>query len=68
MKSNVSNDNDACILIKGDITVTGDPETILPFKYCSPFIKCVRKINETIIDDVVDDDDLVMPIVMSDRN
>ena len=62
MKSNLCDDDDAYILLKGDITVVaaGDAQiTKLAFKNCTQFTKCITNIDETTIDDVKDLD-LVM--------
>ena len=59
LKSNVCDYSDAYILVKGNITVTAAPATQGTFKNCTPFIKCITKIDGTTIDDV-EDLDLVM--------
>ena len=61
LKSNVCNYSDAYILVKGNITVIAAPATQGTFKNCTPFIKCITKIDGTTIDDV-EDLDLVMPM------
>ena len=61
LKSNICDYNDAYILVKGDITITGHPVTQVAFKYCAPFTKCITKIDETTIDDA-EKLDLVMPM------
>ena len=43
LKSNLCDYNDACISIKGDITVIAALATQVPFKNCSPFTKCINK-------------------------
>ena len=43
--------SDAHILVRGDITVVAAPATQVAFKNCAPFIKCITKVDETIIDD-----------------
>ena len=52
LKSNLCDYNDACILVRGDITVTAAPPTQV-FKNCAPFTKWITKIDGTTIDDVV---------------
>ena len=52
LKSNVCNYSDAYILVKGNITVIAAPATQGTFKNCTPFIKCITKIDGTTIDDV----------------
>ena len=59
LKLNLCGYNDAYILVKGDITVTAAPATQIAFKKCTPFTKCITKIDQTTIDDV-EDLDLVM--------
>ena len=61
LKSNLCDYNDAHILVKGIITVTGAPETQVSSKSFTPFTKCITKIDGTTIDDV-EDLDLVMPM------
>ena len=39
--------------VRGDITVTEASETQVAFKNCVPFTKCIAKIDETTIDDVL---------------
>ena len=39
--------NDAYILVRGDIAVTAAPATQVAFKNCTPFTKCISKINGT---------------------
>ena len=63
LKSELSDYSDAYIVIKGTITAT-DPnndvyDKILTFKNNAPFISCVSKINNTLIDNA---EDLVMPM------
>ena len=59
LKSNLSDLNDAHILVTRDITVIKAPQTHIAFENCVPFTKCVTKIDETTIDDA---EDLVMPM------
>ena len=61
LKSNLCDYNDAHILVKGIITVTGAPETQVSSKSFTPFTKCITKIDGTTIDDV-EDLDLVIPM------
>ena len=61
LKSNLCDYNDAHILVKGIITVTGAPETKVSSKNCTPFTKCITKIDGTTIDDA-EDLDLVIPM------
>ena len=37
LKSNLCECKDTYILVRGDITITGAPETQLSFKSCAPF-------------------------------
>ena len=59
LKSNLCNYNIVYILVRGVITITGHQATQVAFKQCAPFTKCIRKTDETIIDDA-EDFDLVM--------
>ena len=43
--SNLSDYNDAYILVKADIAVTGHNVTQVTLKNCAPFIKCITKMN-----------------------
>ena len=52
LKSNLCDYNDACILVKGDITVIAATQTLVGFKNCASFTKCIRKIDGTTLDDV----------------
>ena len=61
LKSNLCNYNDAYILVKGDITVTAAPATQVVFKNCTPFTKCITKIDGTTIDEA-EDLDIVKPM------
>ena len=50
LKSNLCDYNDAYILVRGNITVTGPIlATEIAFKNCIPFIKCFTEIDETTI-------------------
>ena len=44
----------ACILVRGNVTIIGHQATQVAFKYCTPFTKCITKIDGTTIDDVED--------------
>ena len=59
LKSNLCDDNDAYILVKGDITTAAAPAKQVGFKNCSQFTKCITKIDGTTLDDA-EDLDLVM--------
>ena len=52
---------DAYIFVRGDITVTAAPETLVVFKNCARCTKCITKIDGTTLDDA-EDLDLVMPM------
>ena len=52
LKSNLCDYNDAYILARGDIVTTARKNpTPVALKNCAPFIKCITKIDGTIIDD-----------------
>ena len=59
LKSNLCDYNDAYILVRGDNSVAAANATQISFKNCAPFTKCIKKIDETTIDDA-EDLDLVM--------
>ena len=61
MKSYLCDYNDAYILVRGDITIIGHQATQVTFKNCAPFTRCIKKIDETTIDDA-EDLDLLMPM------
>ena len=61
LKSSLCEYNDSYILVRGDITVTAASETQIAFRNCSPFTKCIKKIDGTAIDDA-EDLDLVMSV------
>ena len=72
LKSSLCDYAEACILVKGTITVTGVGDDTAArqayernkgviFKNCAPFTKCIRKINNTEIDNA-QDIDIVMPM------
>ena len=45
LKSNLCDYNDAYILVKGDITITGDNGDEVAFKNCAPFTEYITNIN-----------------------
>ena len=51
LKSNLCDCNDAYILVKGDITVTGAHTIQIAFKNCATFTKCLTKTDGIKIDD-----------------
>ena len=51
LKYNLSYYNDVYILLMGKITIIRHQETQVIFKFFSPFVKCITKTDETIIDD-----------------
>ena len=61
LKSNLCDYNDSYILVTVDITIVAASATQVAFKNCSPFTKCITKIDGTTIDDA-EDLDLVMPM------
>ena len=61
LKSNLCDYNDAYIVAKGDIAITGHQAAEVAFKNFLPFTKDITKINETTIDNA-DDSNLVMPM------
>ena len=61
LKYNLSDYNDAYILVRGDITVASAPATQVSFKNCAPFTKCITKIDRKTIDDA-EDLGLIMPM------
>ena len=51
IKSNPCDYSDAYILLTGHITAAGDDEnTIVAFKNCSPFTRCITHVNNKHID------------------
>ena len=54
LKCNLSDYNDAYILVRSDITVAADPATQVAFKNGAPFTRCITKIDGTTIDDAED--------------
>ena len=72
LRSNLGDYADSFILVKGTTTITGaganadawhtdERDTGVTFKNCSPFTKCIRKINNTDLHKA-HDIDIVMPI------
>ena len=54
LKSNLRDYNDAQILVRGDITITGHAVTQVAFKNCALFTKCIKKIDGTAVGDAED--------------
>ena len=65
MRSDLCDYSDACIVVKGKITVRNPNDDAydkkLAFKNNGPFTSCISKINNTLIDKV-EDLDIVMPM------
>ena len=69
LRSDLCDYSDAYIVVKGDITLTKINERgvidirnrFLAFKNNAPFINCISKINNVLIDNAVDVD-IVMPM------
>ena len=72
LKSSLCDYSDACILVKGKITINGagadaaarqadERDKGVIFKNCAPFINCKTEINNTEIDNAKDID-IVMPM------
>ena len=72
LRSNLCDYADSYILVKGTVTVTGvgndddarqrdERNKGVTFKNCTPFTKCISRINNTGIDNA-QDIDIVMPI------
>ena len=72
LKSSLCGYNDAYILVKGTITITGagnnaaarqadERDKVVIFKNCAPFTNCVSEINNTQIDNAKNID-IVMPM------
>ena len=59
LKSSLSDYNDAYILVRGNITNTGNIAARVAFKNRAPFTKYITKVDGIKIDDA---EDLVMPI------
>ena len=65
LRSDLCNFSDAYVAIKGKITVTNPNNDAydkkLAFKNNAPFISCISKINNTLIDNA-ENLDIVMPM------
>ena len=66
LRSDLCDFSDAYIVVKGTITVTGESNSSrknrpLAFKNNAPFISCISKVNNTLIDNV-EDLDVAMPM------
>ena len=66
LRSDLCDFSDAYIVVKGTITVTGGSNSSrknrpLAFKNNAPFISCISKINNTLIDNA-EDLDVAMPM------
>ena len=72
LKSSLCDYNDAYILVKGKITITGaaddaaprqadESDKVVAFKNCAPFTSCISEISNTQIDNAKDID-IVMPM------
>ena len=72
LRSNLCDYADSYILVKGTITITGAGDDAaarradernkgVTFKNCTPFTKCINRINNTDIDNV-HDFDIIMPM------
>ena len=59
--SNICDNNDAYIPVKCNITLIGHNRTQTAFKNCSPFSKCITKIDGTTTADA-EDLHFVMPL------
>ena len=59
LKPNLCGYNNGYILVKGDINVTAASTTQVSIKHRAPLTKCIKKIDETTLDDA-EDLDLVM--------
>ena len=60
LKSSLCDYSDTYILLRGNITVIAAPVTQVVFTNCTPFTKCISKIDKAIDD--VENLDLVMPM------
>ena len=61
LKSNLCDYNDSDILLRVSIAIARNVATRLAFKNYAPLIKCIPKIDGTILEDA-EDLDLVVPI------
>ena len=61
LKPNLCDYNDACYLVKGNISITGHQATQVAFNNCALFTNVLQKRDRTTIDDA-EDLDLVMPM------
>ena len=72
LKSSLCDYSDACILVKGTMTIAGagneaaareadERDKGVIFKNCAPFIHCISEINNTQVDNA-NDIDIVMPM------
>ena len=65
LSSDLSDFSDAYIVVKGKITVTNPNNDAydkkLAFKNSAPFLSCISKINNTLINNA-EDLDIVMPM------
>ena len=61
LKFSLCNYKEAYIIVRDDITIIGHNVTEAAFKNCASFIKCIKKIDVTAIDDA-EDLDLIMPM------
>ena len=50
LKSNLCDYINTYILVKGDVIIIEQNKTQLAFKNCSPFTKCIPKINRITTD------------------
>ena len=65
LRSDLYDQSNACIILKGTVTVEGTNDANkrnkkLTFKNNAPFKSCISKINNTLIDNA-EDLDIVMP-------
>ena len=65
LRSDLYDQSNACIILKGTVTVEGTNDANkrnkkLTFKNNAPFRSCISKINNTLIDNA-EDLDIVMP-------
>ena len=65
LRSDLRNFSDSCIVVKGTITVTNldnnEYDKKLAFKNNAPFVSCMSKINNTLIDNT-ENVDIVIPM------